>query len=155
MKPIKLAITLSLALASAAVPALAQAQSAGYGYGQQQQYGNAYRGDRGQVNALNQQLVQLDRQIGRAQAMRQLSPREAYGLRGELNRLNREVAYASRGGLDRGEMRGLQQRIDQLRFRVERNRNDRDRAFNGYGNDQRGYDQRGQVVQVQVLPRGR
>ena len=137
MKPIKLAITLSLALASAAVPAVAQAQSAGYGYGQQQ-YGNAYRGDRGQVNALNQQLVQLDRQIGRAQAMRQLSPREANGLRSELNRLNREVAYASRGGLDRGEMRGLQQKIDQLRYKVERNRNDRNRDYNGQGHH-RGY----------------
>ncbi|MGB7655076.1 MAG: hypothetical protein WBL74_06315 [Novosphingobium sp.] len=141
MKPIKLAITLSLALASAAVPALAQAQSAGYGYGQQQ-YGNAYRGDRGQVNALNQQLFQLDRQIGRAQAMRQLSPREAYGLRGELNQLNREVAYASRGGLDRGEMRNLQQKIERLRFKVERNSRDGNRAYNGYGNDQRGDDQR-------------
>jgi hypothetical protein len=140
MNPIKLAITLPLALAGAAIPALAQAGPApynaapAYGYGQQAAWNQ--RGDQYQLGAMRQQLFQLDRQISRAQSYRQLDQREAYRLRGDLNRLNRDLANATRGGLNRGEVRSLQARIDNLRQRVERQARDTNRPGSGH---HRGY----------------
>ncbi|MFM5954724.1 MAG: hypothetical protein ACKOPE_10565 [Novosphingobium sp.] len=137
MKPLKLSLALSLPLALAAVAVPASAAPNFDRHDNRTEWNQ--RGDAGQVQALTAQLHQIDRQIDRGLATHRLDRREASQLQRQVGQLNREIGLAQRGGLDRFEMRNLQQKITGLRFRLDRQLND----FNGRGFDNRDGDHRG------------
>jgi len=66
------------------------------------------------------QINQLDRQIDRAQARHLLSPREANRLERQVSELRGLHANYQRGGLTRGEVRALNQRIDTVQKNIQR-----------------------------------
>lgn len=113
-------VLVSIALASATVastaivvsPAMAQP---GRGYQQPN------RGHQQAVHReIRQDINELERRIQRAQQRRTISPREAQGLRREAIQIRQLYNRFSRNGLDRREVRELEQRINrvhrQLRF---------------------------------------
>lgn len=106
-------VLISLAIASATVvasPAVAQ------------RYGHGYQGPQ-----IQREINQLENRIDRSFRNGQISRREATSLRREANRLERDYFRFARNGLDRGEYRNLQVRLDRLQNRLRYERRDRDR----------------------------
>lgn len=108
-RKLSLALSLPLALAAVAAPASAAPNW------------NGHDGNNANYIAreLRSEIRQLDRQIDRAQATRRISSREAAGLHRDVDGLQRLYANYARGGFTNGELRSLQNRVDQ----VERNLN--------------------------------
>ena len=102
--------------AATAAPALAQP---GYGHA-----GPAWVQLRPRVNALLRDLNDVDRRIQFAVARRQVSPREAAGLRAESNRVRFAIVRAGRNGVSEREFVGLRARVDRLQARLHFERND-------------------------------
>ncbi len=112
---------------AAAVPAAAQGYS-------QQRYDDRYdRGDRydnnqyrGNANAIARQIQQLQTRVNRNDGRDRISEREAAGLRPAVYDLNRQFRDYNRNGLTQRETRILQDRISQVRSRLQVERRDDD-----------------------------
>jgi len=121
----KILITLAATAATFAAAAPATAQS----WGNVAQRGYGYPGDRGLVNSYQQQLRQLDQRIERSAQRRAISPGEYRSLRNQSADLRRALHTFARNGLDRGEVRSLDQRIHNLRNRIRDERRDGRRGW--------------------------
>jgi hypothetical protein len=69
-------------------------------------------------------IDQLDIAINRAQQRRTLSPREAAGLRMQARDVKRMYFGYARDGLNRNEVIALEQRVNQIRGRLQMERRD-------------------------------
>ena len=106
-------LLISLAIASATVvasPAVAQ----------------RYGGQGHQGAQIQREINQLENRIQRSAQNGRISRREALSLRREANALQRDYYRFARNGLDRGEYRNLQVRLDRLQNRLRIERRDRD-----------------------------
>ena len=118
-------VLISLAIASAAVtamPAAAQGYYGGQGYGQRGHYGHP--GDRGLTQRFHQQISQIEQRIERSAQRRAISPGEYRALRNHAANLHHRLNRFARNGLDRGEVRDIADRIDNLRDRLRDERRD-------------------------------
>lgn len=120
---------------AAAVPASAQNyQPRERGYDQRYDQRNDNQWDRndrrwnnfGNANAIRQQIEQLRFRVSRNDNRDRISEREAAGLRRAINQLEMQFRDYNRDGLNQREMRYLQDRISQVRSRLQYERNDRD-----------------------------
>lgn len=109
---------LALVAASVALPAAAQ----NYGPQHGPSRGPAYSAPAPGWNAIAQRKFELDRRIDQGVRMRQISPREASRLKGELNSLVRLEARYMRNGLTRAERTELTRRYDRLAAQVRYDR---------------------------------
>ncbi len=75
---------------------------------------------------IRQDIASLNGAIDRAAARRTLSPREASGLRKQARDVQRVYAQYQRGGLTRGEVRNLQDRVNTVRVALRMERRDWD-----------------------------
>jgi hypothetical protein len=71
-------------------------------------------------------INQLQNQIQRAQQRHTISAREATGLRREATNIRQTFARYNRNGLDRNEVRTLQNQVNNLRQRLRLERRDWD-----------------------------
>ena len=104
--------------AATAAPALAQP---GYGH-----RGPAWTQLRPRVDALLRDLNEVDRRIQFAIDRRQVSPREAVGLRRESDRIRFAIMRHGRDGISERELVNLRSRVDGLQMRLRFERHDRD-----------------------------
>jgi hypothetical protein len=120
---------------AAAVPASAQNyQPRERGYDQRYDQRNDQSWDRndrrwnnfGNANAIHRQIEQLRFRVSRSDGRDRISEREAAGLRRQVNQLELQFRDYSRNGLTQRETRYLQDRINQVRSRLQYERNDRD-----------------------------
>lgn len=121
MKKMLIPVLAVAAVSATALPAAAQSYdrhgpSRGHGY--EQNYGG--------WQSITQRKYNLDRRIDQGERNRQLSRREAAGLRAELNDLVRLEARYMRGGLNRNERADLDRRYDRLAAKVRYERRDHD-----------------------------
>lgn len=79
------------------------------------------------ARAIRRDLSQLENRIQQAQRRGTISPREAVGLRRDVNRLEAQFSRFSRNGLDRREIGQLRAGISQVENRLRAERRDRDR----------------------------
>lgn len=77
---------------------------------------------------IQQDINQLDRRIDRAQQRRTISRREATGLRRDALQIRRTYGLYARNGLDRREVRDLQNRVNVVHQRLRFERRDWDRG---------------------------
>jgi hypothetical protein len=120
------ALVAGSALASA-VPASAQS----YQHNRYEQNQNWDRNDRrwnnyGNANAIRQQIEQLQYRVARSDNRDRISEREAAGLRRQVADLRMQYRDYSRNGLTQREARILQDRINQVRSRLQYERRDND-----------------------------
>lgn len=113
----KFAAPLALAAASLSIAGAAQAQPMGRGGWNITPARSAQI--RSDINALNNA-------IDRAAARRAISPREANGLHRQARDVQRLYVQYSRGGLDRQEVRNLQDRVNSVRVALRMERRDWD-----------------------------
>lgn len=109
---------ISAALISAA--AIAAPASAQHGQGQHQgqgRYGHSNYGQGGQ--SIERQLDQLQERIARARARRLISNNEARNLFRQAEQIDRLHYQYRRNGLSQGEFHDLQNRIQNLRHRIQ------------------------------------
>lgn len=76
---------------------------------------------------IRRDINQLENRIQMAQRRGTISPREAVGLRRDVNRLEVQFSRFSRNGLDRREIGQLRAGINQVENRLRSERRDRDR----------------------------
>jgi len=127
MKKTVLIPALALAAASVAVPAAAQSYDRDYRHDRGDRYErDRYDQNRGQWQSIANRKYQLDRRIDQGVRTRQLSQREAYRLKSELNQLVRLEASYMRGGLTQYERNDLNRRYDRLSAQVRFERRDND-----------------------------
>ncbi|MFN6934123.1 MAG: hypothetical protein ACK4NZ_03105 [Tsuneonella sp.] len=88
-------------------------------------YGDRYDA-RGQANAINVQISQLEQRIRRTDNRDRISEREAAQLRRSVYELRQQYRAYSRNGLTQREASVLQQRIQQVRQRLTYERRDND-----------------------------
>ena len=101
------------------------------------QYGGGY-GDRGRsewnrggpsraaINELIRDLNRVEMRIERSVQRRIISPREAFSLRREANRIERQLHRAGRNGISHREFASLRVQVNRLEQRLRIERNDRD-----------------------------
>jgi Spy/CpxP family protein refolding chaperone len=127
-------IVLSLAAAGAALvaasPAAAQyypqPQPAPYGYNNGYgNNGNGFRGNWGQVRALQARIANVERQISRLDRRDVIRGRSADRLLREANKIDRRLRDRARNGLDPREAGDIQNRIQRLEQQVQFALNDR------------------------------
>lgn len=115
-------VLLSLAAASAALVAASPASAQrGHGYG--------YPGDRALMQRYQAEIGQLDQRIERSAQRRAISPGEYRSLRNQSTTLRRDLHRFARNGLDRGEIRDVEVRINNLRQRIRDERRDGRRGW--------------------------
>lgn len=113
-----------ITLAAAAGTLVAAAPASAQGWASFDQRGYGYPGDRGMVNRFQQQIRQLDQRIERSAQRRAISPGEYRSLRSQSNDFKRALQNFARNGLDRGEVRSLDQRLLNLQNRIRDERRD-------------------------------
>lgn len=77
-------------------------------------------------NQIRAQINELERRVERNDGRNRISPREAQGLRRDIRALRNQYQAFNRNGLDRGEIRTLNTRIDNIRTRLRIERRDWD-----------------------------
>ncbi len=82
---------------------------------------------------LRSEIAQLDRQIDRAEARRDISHREAARLNAQVDRLEATFRSYARGGFTRYELAAIDSRIDTVKRQL---------AVQSRDNNRRGYDSR-------------
>ena len=92
-------------------------------------YGNQHATP-GRAEAIRAQLDDLQRRIERNDRRDHVSGREAAGLRHDLRSVREQFGRFNRDGLNDREVRGLQNRIDNIRSRLHMERAD----WNGHRN---------------------
>jgi len=80
-----------------------------------------YRSD-----GIRNQIEELAKRVNRSDNRDRISEREARALRSDVRRLQGQYRAFNRDGLQRNEVRTLQQRIDQIKVRLRYERKDRD-----------------------------
>ena len=75
---------------------------------------------------IQQDINQLQNQIQRAQQRRTISQREAMGLRRDATNLQRTYNNYLRGGLNRTEVRALQNQVNRIHIKLRLERRDWD-----------------------------
>jgi len=75
---------------------------------------------------IRQDIASLNGAIDRAAARRTISPRETSGLRKQARDVQRVYAQYQRGGLNRAEVRNLQDRVNTIRVALRMERRDWD-----------------------------
>lgn len=75
---------------------------------------------------IRRDIWQLDNRIDRAQRNRAISPREAQGLRRDVQNLKAAYNRSSNRGLSANEYRNLQRKVSQIQYRLQVDRRDRD-----------------------------
>lgn len=118
MKTFILAALIPATLAGVAAPALAQPMPP--------RHNDAWALTPARNAEIRSDIQRLRADIDRAQARRTISPREASGLRREAADIQRQYAAFSRGGLDRNEVRRLQDRVNDVRVHLRMERRDWD-----------------------------
>lgn len=85
---------------------------------------------------LRSDIAQLDRQIDRALARHQITYREAARLNARMDQLQYSFRQYARGGFTNWELNRLEQRVDEVKFQLARDKRD-DRYGNrkGYSDD--------------------
>lgn len=78
------------------------------------------------AEAIRHQIEELRREVNRSDNRDRVSEREAYGLRRDIDQLQRQFRDYNRDGLSNREMRTLETRIHTLRARLHNERHDRD-----------------------------
>jgi len=123
----KFAATLAIAAASLSIAGAAQAQP-GYGpnRGQHQAIQQGWNLTPARSTQIRQDIASLNGAIDRAAARRTISPREAASLRQQARDVQRLYGQYARGGLDRGEVRSLQDRVNSVRVALRMERRDWD-----------------------------
>jgi len=124
-------ILVSALIAGASLAAVVPASAQNYS---QPRYDDRYdRGDRydhnqyrGNANAIARQIQQLQHRVERTDSRGRISEREAAGLRRAVYDLNRQFRDYNRNGLTQRETRILQDRIAQVRSRLQYERRDDD-----------------------------
>jgi Spy/CpxP family protein refolding chaperone len=115
---------------AAAIPASAQnypQRERGYDQNNQRWDQNDRRwNNNGNANAIRQQIEQLRFRVSRSDNRDRISEREAAGLRRAVDQLQMQFRDYNRNGLTQRETRYLQDRISQIRSRLQYERNDRD-----------------------------
>ncbi|MBV1689065.1 hypothetical protein KRR38_15635 [Novosphingobium sp. G106] len=127
----KFAATLAIAAASLSIAGAAQAQNygpTGPNRGQHQAIQQGWNLSPARSAQIRQDIASLNTAIDRAAARRTISPREAAGLRQQARDVQRLYGQYARGGLDRGEVRNLQTRVNQVRVALRMERRDWDNA---------------------------
>ena len=81
---------------------------------------------RGNANAIWTQIEQLQRRVARSDGRDRISEREAAGLRNAVYQLRIQFRDFNRNGLSQRESRYLQDRINQIRSRLQYERRDND-----------------------------
>ena len=121
-------ILLSLATAGAVIAAASPAAAQYYPQPQPQPYGynNGYgfRGNWGQVRALQMRIDIIERQINRLDRRDRIGDRSADRLRREADGIDRRLRDRARNGLDPREARDLEMRVARLEQRVQFAMND-------------------------------
>lgn len=116
----KLLISVAIATATlAAVPAAAQYRDAGYGW-------NHHGPNRHAVGRLIERLDRVENRIDRSARRGIISPREAFTLRRQANRLEFRLHRAGRDGLSGREFASLRYQVDRLEQRLRLERRDGD-----------------------------
>lgn len=114
-----------LSIAAAAAPAAAQYDygryDRGYGYDDYGRYDRGYGRGSAQVG---RQLERLHDRIDRAADRGQLSRGEAFRLQRQFDHISRRYTAYRRNGLSNWEYQDLQRRIDDLRARLQFERQD-------------------------------
>ncbi|MXO75866.1 hypothetical protein GRI40_11630 [Altererythrobacter aerius] len=127
-------IILSALVGSASLAAAVPAQAQYYQQRDRYDDRNDYRGDRyddrydrrGQANAIRAQIDQLAQRVDRIDRRDRISEREAAALRRDVRNLRQQYYSYSRNGLSEREFHVLQNRIHQVRQRLNHERRDRD-----------------------------
>jgi Spy/CpxP family protein refolding chaperone len=118
MKTLKiLAAPLALAAATATLAGTAEARPA---------YGHGWQLTPARNAEIRQDINQLNNQIDRAAARRTISRREATGLHRQARNVQRLYRGYQRNGLNRAEVRYLQDRVNQVRVALRMERRDWD-----------------------------
>jgi hypothetical protein len=113
----KIAAPLALAAASLSIAGAAQAQPRGHG---------GWDLTPTRSSQIRQDINSLNNAINRAAARHTISQREAMGLRRQANDVRRLYAQYQRGGLNRAEVRNLQDRVNSVRVSLRMERRDWD-----------------------------
>ena len=120
MRKILISIAAAGAAIAAASPAAAQyypaPQPAPYGYNG---YNNGFRGNWGEVRALQQRIDNVERQIQRLYHRDRVGDRTADRLQDEARDIEHRLHDRARGGLDPREAGEIQYRIQRLEQRVQ------------------------------------
>lgn len=125
MKKMLIPVLAVAAVSATALPAAAQSHDR-YGPSRGPGYGHGYEQNHGGWQSINQRKYNLDRRIDQGERNRQISRREAIGLRAELNDLVRLEARYMRDGLSRWERQDLDRRYDRLAAKIRYERRDHD-----------------------------
>lgn len=115
-----------LAIAAAALSLAGAAQAQPYGGPRHDVRNDAWRLTPARNNEIRQDVNSLDRAITQAAQRRTISQREAQGLRRQANDVKRLYGQYARNGLDRNEVRNLQQRVNSVRVALRMERRDWD-----------------------------
>lgn len=116
MRKFLLSLTAASAVLSVATPAAAQPGA--------WSYSQAYT--RGGEQRLLADLSRIEQRIGWAEQRRAVSPREAFGLRREANRIRQRISWAGRNGVNPREFDRIRADIGRLHDRLRFERADRD-----------------------------
>ena len=95
-------------------------------------YGNGYSG----INfarSMDQRVQRIRRDIRNLEARRVLSFREARELDQEARSIERKVYRSTGNGIQRGEARNIERRIQRLEYRISREASDFNNRPNHYG----------------------
>ena len=120
------AVAAAIALGSIAPASAADWRHEGQDYGRDAGRFDGQRFTPVRNDMFRANLVDLRRDIDRAQARRMISPREAAGLRADVVGIQRLHAMFSRNGLNRQETSTLDRKIDRVRAALRFERHDRD-----------------------------
>lgn len=120
----KLAAPLAIAAAALSLAGAAQAQP--YGQHRHESRNQAWHLTPARNSEIRQDIASLNKAIDRAAARRTISQREATGLRRQARDVQRLYAQYQRGGLDRSEVRALQNRVNSVRVALRMERRDWD-----------------------------
>jgi hypothetical protein len=116
----------ALMLSTVVAIAPASAQYAGHRGNRGQHEWNRSGPSRQAINELRRDLQRAENGVQRAVQRRVISQREAFGLRREANRIERQLNLASRNGLSGREFASLRVQVNRLEQRVRIERRDRD-----------------------------
>lgn len=111
------------AILAAALSVSATAQAQPYGHSR---HNDGWRMTPARNAEIREEIQQLNRVIDRAASRRTISQREANGLRRQARDVQRLYAHYQRGGLSRGEVRQLQNRVNSVRVALRMERRDWD-----------------------------
>ncbi|MFL6737399.1 MAG: hypothetical protein ACJ8F4_10125 [Sphingomonas sp.] len=132
MRKLLISIVTAVSALAVAAPASAQWAPPAYRY-QQYNYGHGYNGSNF-ARSMESRVQRIRGDIRAMQERRILSWNEARGLENEAASIQRRIYRASRNGIQAGEARNVENRIQRLEFRVSREASDWNGRSGRYGN---------------------